>query len=123
MLALMVGNSLKTRTSAFMMKGRYDRLIPFSFAAPLQRAAKSSQPSSVKLFDIGEMRDGAVGLDHLLGDLTTQPDDLDRLVGPWVPRRRDGIEFEGGGRNAPPVRCASMSDLLTRPSLPEPATH
>ena len=83
----------------------------------VERRAQLLERGDVDLLDIGEVRDAALRLRHLLGDAPAQADDLDRLDRwCWRPGRRLRAA------PAPPRRKASRSSWVMRPAGPLPRT-
>ena len=82
--------------------------------------AQRFQLRHVDLFDIGEMRDAALGFLHLLGDLAAQADHLDLVdavaLGVGAVRRR---HCTAAARN----HIGSRSAWLMRPAGPVPGTN
>ena len=77
--ALSIGQSTSALPIATIRKGS-------SVSLGCHRGRRSSRPrvlevGDVEFLDQGEMRDAALRLLHILGDLAAQADDLDRFVG------------------------------------------
>ena len=83
--------------------------------------AQGLELGDVDLLDIGEMRDAALGLLHLLGDPAAQADDLD--VFDALAARPSGPAGRRPGHAPPPATKASRSSWLIRPAGPVPGTN
>ena len=62
-------------------KRQQGQLRPLFRGAGVERGAQLLERGDVDLLDIGEMRDAARRLGHVLGDAPAHADDLDRLDG------------------------------------------
>ena len=85
-------------------------------------ARSASSVGDVDLFDVGEMRDAALGVLHRLGDRPAQADDLDLLAS--VRLGVAAVAAAGAVDALPARRKASRSSCVMRPPAgPVPGTN